>query len=582
VFRIRRIHDDVAPEDRAALARVQQILREQLPGIGEPAIAELPARLRNPVSAQFRSFLFVAERRGSIEGFALLLHDPDLHFCYLDFISAARMRTGGGVGGALYQRVRDAALALKTIGIFFECLPDDPELCRNAALHAQNRARLRFYERYGARPIIGTAYETPLQPGGDCPPYLVLDDLGRNVTLARRDAKRIVRAILERRYGDVCPPGYIDTVVDSFRDDPVRLRPPRYALTEPARAASVIAPGRHIALVVNDRHALHHVRERGYVEAPARLRAIIRELDRLDIFERITPRAFAESHITAVHDPGFCNYLRRVCTSLADGKSVYPYVFPIRNATRPPKDLAVCAGYYCIDTFTPLSMSAYQAARHGVDCALTAAQKVLEGRALAYALIRPPGHHAERRAFGGFCYFNNAAIAAHYMRGAGRVAILDIDYHHGNGQQDIFWERDDVLTISIHGDPSFAYPYFSGFAEERGEGPGEGFNLNIPLPEQLDGKAYLRALRRALRTVEDFAPDFLIVALGLDSAKGDPTGTWSLNAADFEANGRAIAALRLPTLVVQEGGYRTRNIGVNARRFLVGLWAERYAGPSVA
>ncbi|MBW3553256.1 MAG: acetylpolyamine amidohydrolase, partial [Gemmatimonadetes bacterium] len=193
-----------------------------------------------------------------------------------------------------------------------------------------------------------------------------------------------------------------------------------------------------------------------------------------------------------------------------------------------------------------------------------------------------PGHHAERRSFGGFCYLNSAAIAAELLAGHGTVAILDIDYHHGNGQQDIFWRRADVLTISLHGHPRFAYPYFSGFEEEVGAGAGEGANINIALPERLDGAGYLRALRGALERVERFDPRFLVVALGLDPATNDPTGTWTLGAADFRENGRAIGALGLPTLVVQEGGYRTRTLGVNARNFLEGLRDGARAGRHAA
>ncbi|MCA9774289.1 MAG: histone deacetylase family protein, partial [Myxococcales bacterium] len=170
-----------------------------------------------------------------------------------------------------------------------------------------------------------------------------------------------------------------------------------------------------------------------------------------------------------------------------------------------------------------------------------------------------------------FCYFNNNAVAAHWLSSYGKVAILDVDYHHGNGQQDIFYERADVLTVSIHGHPNFAYPYFSGFEDERGEGPGEGFNLNIALPETIEVARYHKALERALRRIKEFRPTFLVVALGLDPAKGDPTGTWNLVARDFQQNGRMIGALRLPTLVIQEGGYRTRTLGANARAFFEGL-----------
>jgi acetoin utilization deacetylase AcuC-like enzyme len=188
-------------------------------------------------------------------------------------------------------------------------------------------------------------------------------------------------------------------------------------------------------------------------------------------------------------------------------------------------------------------------------------------------LVRPPGHHAERRVFGGFCYFNSTAIAAHYLSAYGAVAVLDIDYHHGNGTQDIFYERADVLTISLHGHPRFAYPYFSGFEDETGRGPGAGYNLNIPLPEHLDGTHYREVLMRALRRIKRFNPQFLVVALGLDTARGDPTGSWSLRARDFEANGRMLGALHVPTLVVQEGGYDSRSLGVNARHFFQGLSA---------
>lgn len=584
MFRIRRIYDDAAPEDRESITRVQEILRAQFPLISNHTVEALPQSLRDPLKSRFRSILFLAQRRRNpVVGFALLLHAPDLHFCYLDFISTQPGRTGGGVGGALYERVRDEAVALDAVGIFLEALPDDPALCPDRALLRQNEARLRFYERYGARPIVGTKYETPPDPKDNCAPYLVYDDLGHRRPLSGAEARRIVRAILERKYADICPPGYIDMVVKSFRTDPVPLREPRYVQPVEATAGrGPEQPGRRIVLVVNDRHAIHHVRERGYVEAPVRVDAILKELERLDLFEAMAPVAFGDSHITAVHDADFFAYLRKICLEMDPKRPLYPYVFPLRNAARPPKDLAVRAGYFCIDTFTPLSRNAFLAARRAVDCALTAARAILQGRPLAYALVRPPGHHAERRSFGGFCYFNTAAVAAHFLSATGHVAILDIDYHHGNGQQDIFWKRADVLTISIHGHPSFAYPYFSGFEEERGGGQGDGYNLNLPLPEKVAGDRYRTALRKALREISRYQPQFLVVALGLDPARGDPTGTWSLEARDFQENGRLVGALGLPTLVVQEGGYRTRSIGVNARNFLQGLWQGKYPDQQLA
>ncbi|MDP3879220.1 MAG: hypothetical protein Q8Q07_02795 [Dehalococcoidales bacterium] len=577
MFRIRRVFDDITPANQEAIEQVQNILRTQFPALSKREVARLPEQLRNPMKYRFRSILFVAEgSKGSIVGFALLFHEPVLKFCYLDFLSTTKQTMGGGIGGALYERVREEALDLKAIGIFCECLPDDPGLSRNPEVRKQNAARLRFYERYGARPVINTAYETPLKPSGDNPPYLVYDDLGQDIGLPRDRARAIVRAILKRKYKGICPPEYVDMVVESFQNDPVRLRRPRYVKRPPVPIEHTTPQDKRIILVINDRHGIHHVEEHGYVESPVRIDAILDELDSTDLFQRVAPRHFSEKHIKAVHNPAFVDNLRKVCEGLEPGIAVYPYVFPVRNRTRPPRDLPVRAGYYCIDTFTPITSNAYPAAKRAVDCTLTAAKKLLEGYHLAYALVRPPGHHAEPSTFGGFCYFNSGAVAAEFLSRYGKVAILDVDYHHGNGQQEIFYERSDVLTISIHGHPRSTYPYFSGFAGEKGRGAGRGYNINIPLPESIDGEYYRSVLGGVLRRVTRFDPRFLLVALGLDTAREDPTGSWSLEARDFESIGQMIGLLRFPTLVVQEGGYDARVLGINARHFLAGLWSGAY------
>ena len=579
MFRIRRIFDTWLPVNRQALEQVQQILRTQFPDLSEKEVTKLPQQLENPLKHGFRAILYVAEgARGRLKGFALLLHDPDLGFDYLDYISAAPEMTGRGIGGALYERLRADALLWKSRGIFFECLPDDPALCKNARHRAQNRARLKFYEQYGALPLAGTAYETPVKPGDDSPPYLVFDPLKSTQPLAQKAAQAVVRAILERKYRHHCPPAYVEMVVASFADDPVQLRPPRYLKDEKVKppVQAPLPQDQQILLVVNDQHDIHHIRERGYVEAPVRIRSILRKLQPSGLFHQAEIQRFPEKLLKRVHDAGFIHYLKTVCLGMPEAKTVYPYVFPIRNQARPPLDRAIRAGYYCIDTFTPLTANAYPAARRATDCALTAATSLLNAQRLAYALVRPPGHHAEGKAYGGFCYFNSAAIAAELLSGQGRVAILDIDYHHGNGTQDIFYQRADVLTLSIHGHPRFAYPYFSGFEDELGAGEGRGFNQNYPLGEELDGAGYARILGRALNRLEKFKPQFLIIALGLDTAKGDPTGTWSLEADDFFANGKRLGALRLPTLVVQEGGYDSRALGRNALSFFKGLWAGSF------
>ncbi len=574
MFRIRRIYDEVLPVNQQAIREVTKIFSEQFSGAPPSDIENLAEKLRNPFKQRFRAVLYVAENsRGHVSGFAIVLHEPVVGFCFLDYIAAGRHVIGRGVGAALYEFVRDeAASSLGVSGIFFECLPDETERCSDPVLRQQNAARMRFYEQYGARPVTGTAFETPL-PGNsdDGVPHLMYDDLGSGRPLRAAFAREVVRAILERKYGSLCPPEYVELVLKSFHQDPLPLRPPRY-IRQSSDLRLIPSDRRELAaLVINDQHDIHHIRERGYVESPVRIAAISGELLKSGMFQTIPARHYPKAPILAVHDADLVDYLQRACSDTPVGKSVYPYVFPIRNATRPPRDLSIRAGYYCIDTFTPINRNAYPAARRGVDCALTAADEILKGRRVAYALIRPPGHHAERRSFGGFCYFNNAAVAANYLCRYGTVAILDIDYHHGNGQQDIFYDRSDVLTISIHGAPEFAYPYFTGFADETGTGAGEGFNINLPLSESLDGVQYRRALQKAIDAVQKFAPRFLVIALGLDPAKGDPTGTWSLSAQDFEKNGQLLAAIDLPTLVIQEGGYRTRTLGRNARSFFQGL-----------
>lgn len=574
MFRIRRIYDDLLPKNKIEITQIQEILRTQFPGLNENDIIKIPELLKNPVKYKFKSFLFVADNgKGKVLGFSLVYYFVDLNFFYLDFISTAPKISGGGIGGALYERVRISANHFNAIGIFFECLPDHPLLCKDQTIIKQNIARLKFYEKYNARPIINSAYETPVSPDSDCPPYLVFDGLDKNELPENSKMQKIVKAILERKYAYLCPPEYIEKIVKSFANKEIRLRDLKYIKTKSKIEQKFkIAEDLMIPLVVNDKHDIHHVHERGYVEAPVRIKSILKEIENLELFRTVQPKKYSLKHILAVHEKEYVEYLEKVCENVPENKSIYPYVFPIRNNAKRPIDLPVRAGYYCIDTFTPLNHNAFLAAKRAVDCTLTAANEILDGYEIAYALIRPPGHHAERRAFGGFCYFNNNAVAAQYLSSHGKVSILDIDYHHGNGSQNIFYERSDVQTISIHGHPKFTYPYFTGFDYETGKNGGEGFNINFALKEKLDGEEYRSFLKKALNKVKEFNSQFLVLALGFDPAKGDPTGTWSLSASDFEENGKMIGKLKIPTLVVQEGGYRVRSLGINARRFFEGLW----------
>jgi acetoin utilization deacetylase AcuC-like enzyme len=206
----------------------------------------------------------------------------------------------------------------------------------------------------------------------------------------------------------------------------------------------------------------------------------------------------------------------------------------------------------------------YKAALASANCALSAAKAVAEENELtAFGLCRPPGHHAGRDFAAGYCFINNSAVAAHWLSQKGKVAVLDIDYHAGNGTQDIFYERADVLTISLHGDPNFEYPHFAGYADETGAGAGLGFHRNFPLPKGTDNQRYLSALGEALQLIRDFAPKYLVVPTGMDTFDSDPLGQFKLTRECYGEIGGRIAALNLPTVIIMEGGYANADLGLN-------------------
>jgi acetoin utilization deacetylase AcuC-like enzyme len=253
-------------------------------------------------------------------------------------------------------------------------------------------------------------------------------------------------------------------------------------------------------------------------------------------------------------------------------------VFALGRATLPrtgyPESVVGQCGFHLGDGSCPITAETWEAALASAASAAHAARLVIDGQDLVYALCRPPGHHAAADTAAGFCYFNNAAIAAELLGRAGkRAAILDIDVHHGNGTEAIFYERADVLTVSIHAHPKRFYPFFWGYAEESGRGPGEGFNLNLPLERGTTIAPYRAALETALQRIADFSPDVLVLAAGLDIAVDDPFKGFAIETGDFAAIGRDIAGLKLPMLVVQEGGYPSPSLGGNLVSLFQGLSA---------
>lgn len=571
MLRFLTVHDVDSDPGRRQVEAAQRIFRESFPAIADEA-DEIPALVRDQRRRGFDVRLLVAEQKNRVAGFALVFYFPECGFAYLDYIATAKEAHSSGLGAALYDAVREIALRLGAKGLLLEVRPDDRAVAASDEDYEEAVRRLRFYERLHVLPIARTTYDQPTRPGGDYT-RLLYDGLGRARPLRRDELRAALSAILVHKYEMPRSDPQHLAFLRGIRDDPVELRPPRWTARRPAEPA--VAPVRTllrpVKMVVSTAHAIHHIAQRGYVETPARVDAIARAFEGSPLVEIVKPRRFDERHIRAVHDGDFVTYLQRMCDSLKPGELVYPYVFPLRRPERKPKDMAIRAGYYCMDTFTPLTKNAYAAARAAVDVALTGAVLVLAGHRVVYSLCRPPGHHAERRVFGGFCYFNNAAIAAHALSRHGKVVLLDLDYHHGNGSQDIFYRRSDVAFVSVHGHPNRAYPYFSGFEDERGEGEGLGFNVNIPLPEKADDEVYARALARALVAIDRFEPRFLVVSLGLDIAKNDPTGDLACTVQTFARIGRELAALGVPILAVQEGGYNTRQIGAHARRVITAM-----------
>jgi acetoin utilization deacetylase AcuC-like enzyme len=295
-----------------------------------------------------------------------------------------------------------------------------------------------------------------------------------------------------------------------------------------------------------------------------------------------TPPAIGMDTIALVHDRRYLTFLqtlRERWGHVPDASDIpLPNVYAIQRANLPPigypEAVVGQAGYHLGDGACPVTKDTLAAATASAACAVEGARRITMGQRLVYALCRPPGHHAASDLAAGFCYFNNSALAAEWLTRKGhRVAVLDIDVHHGNGTEAIFYDRADVLTVSIHCHPRRFYPFFWGYAEERGRGPGEGFNVNLPLERGAEINIYLAALETALQRITDFAATHLVLASGLDIAIDDPFKAFSIRTEDFAQIGARIAQLRLPTVVVQEGGYPSESLAHNLASLLKGLGA---------
>lgn len=293
------------------------------------------------------------------------------------------------------------------------------------------------------------------------------------------------------------------------------------------------------------------------------------------------PHVDSRPVLAQVHSERYLAFLENAWSdwlALAPGHAVqqpFPSVWPVRTlrSDREPANFVARLGLYSMDNGSPLSEGTWAAAKAGADAAASAAALLGDGARAVFCCSRPPGHHAGADFMGGYCFLNNAAVAAQALRNAGlaRVAVLDVDYHHGNGTQSIFYERDDVLFISLHGDPRTEYPFYLGHADETGEGAGQGFNLNLPLAAGASAGVWFDALEQGCRRIAQSGAQALAVSLGLDTFAEDPISTFALQLADFRRLGQRLALLGLPTVFVLEGGYAAEALGVNAVEVLDGF-----------
>jgi acetoin utilization deacetylase AcuC-like enzyme len=349
-----------------------------------------------------------------------------------------------------------------------------------------------------------------------------------------------------------------------------------------------------VKVVYTLRHRHHHPQREfersGFQEPhehPGRAEIIRSALAADPAFEFIAPDEWGLDPIEAVHDRGLVRFLetaweeyqreRGHCHDVTPDVFAMPGLRQGMGPAREPRPVGMRLGWWCYEMTTPLTQGTYDAARSAVDVALTAADLVLDGERVAYGLCRPPGHHATRSLYGGYCFFNNAAIVAEHVASStgSKVAVLDVDYHHGNGTQQIFYERGDVQFVSLHGDPDRAYPYLTGFGDETGTGTGLGTTCNFPLPARTDDDDYLSTLNAACDKIAAFRPDMIVVSLGLDTFVDDPLGDLAITGDGFQAAGQVVASIGLPTVVLQEGGYAVDELGENARRWLHGVNALR-------
>lgn len=313
-------------------------------------------------------------------------------------------------------------------------------------------------------------------------------------------------------------------------------------------------------------------------ECPERVDIIIDRVRHQQLGEIRAPDEHGLDPVLAIHNARYVDFLERAwndwqAAGLA-GEPI-PAIWPTRRLRddRIPNSIRGEVGYYALGSDTSLCAGTFKAAQASKDIALSALDHVLAGGGSAFGLCRPPGHHAAVGQYGGYCFFNNAAIAAQRAldRSASRVAILDIDFHHGNGTQDIFYRRDDVLVQSIHGDPQQEFPYFLGFADEVGEQAGRGFNINYPLPSGTGYTDWSNTLDRAIARLQQYQPDLLIVSVGVDTFEHDPISSFRLTSEDFTDCGRRLKQAGLPTLFLMEGGYAVAEIGINTVNVLSGF-----------
>jgi acetoin utilization deacetylase AcuC-like enzyme/GNAT superfamily N-acetyltransferase len=528
--------------------------------------AKIIHTLENKTEYDYEPILIVADDENqNVKAFTYCVYFPDVKYAYLDYIASLPEEKSKGIGGALYEALREFLANKGAKGIFLEAYSYDTG---SSLKKEQNLRRAKFYEKFGAYPILNPVWAEVSNKYKWDITHLYFDGLGYEKPLTSKEVKKAVKRILVTLYDYRLSDDFIRKIVDSFKDNPVRFKKINKKNRKP-HVKSFDSKIKPLKIFKSFEFKKNHEKSKGYYEKPAKSKLILKGIPH-NSYETENIITLNVQEVLEVHDKNMVQSIENFCRKISSDRCLYIETFSnLENRHESISDLNL--SYYCKDAITPFTKDTYTDALLSASVSAKAAASLIEGNRFVYSLNHLPGHIAGKKSFGGYSYFNNGAIAASILAKIGKTVILDIDFHHFSGTQDIFYSRNDVLTISIHGNPKNHYPFFTGTEEETGEGDGKGFNFNFPLKAMCGENKYLDTLDRAIPLILCYKPLWLIVCIGFDVMKNDPTGNFGLSDVSMQKIAQKIGKLSLPTLFIQEGAYNSSNQIKGAKAFFSGI-----------